>query len=151
MRKVDQGVRAKVFSSAAAEREFAPELQKTDARLTQQLEKIVAKQGWPTIGLVGIEASQAAALILLHSPDHKFQRQLLPELETLVRKKKIVGSDIATLIDKNLVAEGRPQRLTCTNVCWQVFTIARSTRLRTPFISKRWPTQKYAAESTSVT
>jgi hypothetical protein len=105
MRKVDQDIRAKAFSSATAERELAPELRKTDARLTQQLQKIVAEQGWPTTARVGIEASRSAALILIHSPHHDFQRRLLPELEKLVQEKKIVGSDIATLIDKNLVAK----------------------------------------------
>lgn len=81
-----------------------------DTRLTRELKAIVAAHGWPTISLVGIEASQAAALILIHSPDHDFQRRLIPELERLVKDKKIVGADVATLIDKTLVAEGRRQR-----------------------------------------
>lgn len=54
--------------------------------------------------------SQAATLILIHSPDHDFQQKLLPTLEDLVQQRKIVGEDIATLIDKILVAAGKPQR-----------------------------------------
>jgi hypothetical protein len=87
-----------------------PELQKTDESLTDRLKQIVNSYGWPTIALVGIQASQAAVLILVHSPDHEFQRRLLPELQKLVEEKKIAGSDIATLIDKTLVAEGKPQK-----------------------------------------
>ena len=87
-----------------------PELQKTDESLTDRLKQIVNRYGWPTIALVGIKASRAAALILVHSPDHDFQRRLIPELQKLVEDRKIAGSDIATLIDKTLVAEGKPQR-----------------------------------------
>jgi hypothetical protein len=110
MRKVDQDVRTRMFGSPNSERKLIPELQKTDATLTERLKQMVASHGWPTIALVGMEASQAAALILIHSPDHDFQRRLLPELQRLVEEKKIVGSDIAVLIDKSLVAEGMPQR-----------------------------------------
>jgi hypothetical protein len=86
------------------------ELQKTDESLTSRLKQIVHSYGWPTIALVGIQASQAAVLILVHSPDHDFQQRLLPELQKLVEEKKIVGSDIAVLADKILVAKGKPQR-----------------------------------------
>jgi hypothetical protein len=110
MRKVDQDVRARMFASPGAENTVIPELQKTDATLSERLKQIVATHGWPTIALVGIEASQTAALILVHSPDRDFQRRLIPELQQLVEEKKIVGSDIAMLIDKTMVAEGRPQR-----------------------------------------
>jgi hypothetical protein len=111
MGKTDQDIRTKMFALPNAQQgTLEPELKHTDATLTERLKHIVASHGWPTIALVGVDASQAAALILIHSPDHDFQQSLLPELQKLVQEKKIVGSDIATLVDKTLVAEGKPQR-----------------------------------------
>jgi hypothetical protein len=111
MREVDQSIRNKWVALPSAEQpKLVPELDKTDRELTSELKKIVADNGWPTIALVGFEASQAATLILIHSPDHEFQQNLLPTLGDLVQQKKIVGEDIATLIDKTLVAAGKPQR-----------------------------------------
>lgn len=85
-------------------------IEQTDQKLTEQLKRIVAKNGWPTIHLVGAEASSAAAIILVHSPDHDFQRGLLPQLDILVSDGKIIGADIAILIDKFLQADGKLQR-----------------------------------------
>ena len=119
MGKTDQDIRTRLFALPSAQQStLAPELEHTDATLTATLKQIVAGHGWPTIALVGLEASQAAALILIHSPDHDFQRRLLPELQRLVERKKIVGGDIATLVDKTLVAEGKPQRFG-TQFAWK--------------------------------
>lgn len=119
MGKTDQGIRMKMFALPNAQQgTLEPELEHTDAALTEKLKHLVASHGWPTIALVGFDAAQAAALILIHSPDHDFQRRLLPELQKLVQEKKIVGSDIATLVDKTLVAEGKPQRFG-TQFAWK--------------------------------
>jgi hypothetical protein len=88
----------------------AADLDGVDAALTSQLKEVVAKHGWPTIALVGIKASNAALLILIHTRDHEWQRSLLGQLETLADTGKIDGSAVATLIDKELVSEGRLQR-----------------------------------------
>lgn len=111
MRKTGQDTRAEMFALPNAKHSIlGPELEHTDAALTEELKQIVVSHGWPTIALVGLETSRAAALILIHSPDHGFQRHLLPELQGLVQERRIVGSDIAMLVDKMLVAEGKPQR-----------------------------------------
>jgi hypothetical protein len=81
-----------------------------DAKLTAQLKEIVAKDGWPTIALVGLDASNAAMLILTHTADHAWQLSLLPQLETLADGGKIDGSALALVIDKELVSEGKLQR-----------------------------------------
>ncbi len=88
----------------------ATNLNDVDAQLTAQLKEIVAKSGWPTIALVGIEASNAAMLVLTHTRDHAWQASLLPELETLADTGKIDGSALAVVIDKELVGEGQLQR-----------------------------------------
>ncbi len=90
--------------------EIASNLAEIDAALTAQLKKIVAERGWPTIALVGYDASNAAMLILTHTPDHAWQVSLLPQLENLADANRIDPSALATVIDKELVNEGKLQR-----------------------------------------
>jgi hypothetical protein len=85
-------------------------LNDVDAQLTAELKEIVAKDGWPTIALVGIEASNAAMLVLTHTRDRAWQASLLPQLEGLADTGKIDGSALAVVIDKELVGEGELQR-----------------------------------------
>lgn len=82
----------------------------TDAELTLELKQIVDQKGWPTISLVGIDASNAAMLILTHTRDHAWQAKLLPQLEQLADTGKIDASSLALVIDKELVSEGKLQR-----------------------------------------
>jgi len=64
MRDVDQSIRKKLFALPPAEQqELGRKLENTDRQLTDELKKIVADNGWPTISLVGFEASQAAVLV----------------------------------------------------------------------------------------
>ena len=89
---------------------MAANMAEIDAALTEQLKGIVTAKGWPTIGLVGIDASNAAMLVLTHTADHAWQQSLLPQLENLADSKKIDGSALALVIDKELVSEGKLQR-----------------------------------------
>ncbi len=88
----------------------ADNLREVDKNLTAQLKEIVGKSGWPTIALAGYEASNAAMVILIHTADHTWQRSLLPDLEQLADAGKIDGSPVATLVDKELISEGKLQR-----------------------------------------
>lgn len=74
------------------------------------MKTIVAAHGWPTIALVGIDASNGALLMLTHSHDHAWQLSLLPQLEKLANTDKIDGSALAPVIDVQLISEGKPQR-----------------------------------------
>jgi len=110
MRDDDQGIRNTLNATPEAQKPAVTrEMESTDVRITEQLKGIVAEKGWPTISLVGAEASQASATILVHSPDHDWQRRMLPVLHKLVEQDKIFGSDIAGLTDRILVSEGKPQ------------------------------------------
>jgi len=112
MRDEDQAVRGFVHGkqTSAMTSELVKQLPAVDARLTAELKQIVAQKGWPTIALVGIDASNGAMLILTHSPDHAWQRQLLPQLQELAEAAKIDGSSLALVVDKELVSEGKLQR-----------------------------------------
>jgi len=81
-----------------------------DAELTSELKGIVARHGWPTIAMVGFDASNDAMAMLTHTRDHAWQLSLVPRLERLAGKGKIDGSALATVVDKELVSEGKPQR-----------------------------------------
>jgi hypothetical protein len=93
-----------------AKTQAAANLHETDTRLTAQLKAIVLEKGWPTIAMVGIEASNAAMLVLTHTRDHAWQLSLLGQLEGLADGGKIDGSALSTVIDKELVSEGKLQR-----------------------------------------
>jgi hypothetical protein len=111
MRDTDQDIRKRIIEAPPEEKKaLEAEQERIDDMLTARLKEIVASKGWPTIRLVGIKASSAASLVLIHSLDHEFQRKMLPELQKLVERDEIAGSDVATLIDKILVADGKPQR-----------------------------------------
>lgn len=109
MRSTDQAARG--FAPATATKhEMMQKLPVTDAQLTDELKQIVKTKGWPTIAMVGIDASNAAMLILTHTADHAWQRQMLPQLEQLADAGKIDPSSLAFVVDKELVAEGKLQR-----------------------------------------
>ena len=96
--------------TSAVTQDMINQLPAISARLTLELKEIVKEKGWPTISLVGIDASNAAMLILTHTSDHAWQRQLLPQLQELADANKIDLSPLALVIDKELVAEGKLQR-----------------------------------------
>ena len=113
----DQDIRKRLMTNQSvtslprAQRQaLVVELNQTDMELTAELKKIVAANGWPTIALVGSQASQAAFLVLGHSEDHQWQKQLMPQLEELVQQEKIFGDNIPIVEDKILKSEGKPQR-----------------------------------------
>jgi hypothetical protein len=81
-----------------------------DAQLTAELKGIVARHGWPTIAMVGFDASNDAMAMLTHTRDHAWQLSLVPRLERLAAEGKIDGSALATVVDKELVSEGKLQR-----------------------------------------
>ncbi|MCU1322656.1 MAG: hypothetical protein JWM43_2305 [Acidobacteriaceae bacterium] len=89
---------------------MASNLGEIDAALTTELKAVVGAHGWPTIALVGIEASNGAMLILTHTRDHAWQLSLLPQLVGLADDGKIDGLSLALVVDKELVSEGKPQR-----------------------------------------
>jgi hypothetical protein len=110
MRTKDQTARGFISQPSASEQGLGQSLAATDVQLTIELKGIVDQKGWPTISLVGIEASNAAMLVLTHTPDHAWQLQLLPTLEQLADAGKIDPSSLALVVDKELVSQGQLQR-----------------------------------------
>ncbi|MCL2659535.1 MAG: hypothetical protein FWD64_03335 [Acidobacteriaceae bacterium] len=115
MRDEDQIARG-LKSSPASDDQAAPaqetmkELLASDARRTDALKEIFEQKGWPTIALVGIDASNAAMLVLTHTADHDWRQQILPRLQELADGGRIDPSSYALVLDKELVAAGKLQR-----------------------------------------
>ncbi len=78
--------------------------------LHQEFAGIIEKNGWPTISLVGIEASDDALNLLVQFRDTALRERLLPQLEALAADHKIAGSGVASLIDQDLVEHAKKQR-----------------------------------------
>jgi hypothetical protein len=109
----DEDQKARGIDPAAKSKghvEIATNLAAIDDSLTKELQLIVKGRSWPTISLVGIDASNAAMLIMTHTRDHAWQVSLLPMLTNLADEKKIDGSALALVVDKELVFEGKLQR-----------------------------------------
>jgi hypothetical protein len=84
-------------------------VKQTDQANTAWLKAIVAKQGWPTIGLVGGDGANAAWLLVQHADaDPKVQRECLDLMAQLPRAQ-VSQSKIAYLTDRVLLAEGKKQ------------------------------------------
>lgn len=79
-----------------------------DKKLLQQLAAIIAQHGWPTISLVGKEASQAAFLIIQHA-DLTEQKKYFPLLKEAADKNEARKSEVAMLEDRILMREGKKQ------------------------------------------
>jgi hypothetical protein len=112
MQETDQQARGVMHGAPANKTKTTTALNLTevDTQNTAQLKEIVAKDGWPTIALVGIDASNAAMLLLTHTRDTAWRASLLDQLEQLADAGKIDGSALAAVIDKQLVAQGQLQR-----------------------------------------
>jgi hypothetical protein len=84
-------------------------VKRADRENTAWLEKVVEKQGWPTITLVGKDGANAAWLLVQHADDApKFQRKCL-DLMTRLPGDEVSRTNLAYLTDRVLLAEGKKQ------------------------------------------
>ncbi len=103
MRKADQAMRERALKDNSL---FDASIDKNH---TETLKVIVKEHGWPTIPIVGKEASGAAWLLVQHADhDIAFQKTCLALMKN-IEKGEIALPNIAYLEDRIRVAEGRPQ------------------------------------------
>lgn len=108
MEKEDQEIRKRLVSTDYHDAAAISEGRKIDSRNTERMREIVREFGWPTKSLVGSDGSQAAWLIIQHSPDLEFQKKCL-ELMKSAAEGEVAPVDIAYLTDRILMYEGRKQ------------------------------------------
>lgn len=106
----DQAIRNELIGSGVMHPDPKIEARMTeiDSANTARMKEIVKQYGWPGPELVGVDGTEAAFLLVQHA-EHEFQKQMLPLVEKAYRQKKLQGQDYALLLDRVLVAEGRPQ------------------------------------------
>ena len=83
-------------------------MQAIDSDNTVRMKAIIRQYGWPDPDLVGKDGTEAAFLLVQHA-SHQFQKEVLPLVRDAYRAKKLSGQDYALLLDRVLVAEGKPQ------------------------------------------
>ena len=97
-------------SLAPAELAELEEARQVDRANTARLREIVAQYGWPGRTLVGDDGANAAWLLVQHADqDVDFQRQSLALLEAAVAAGEASVTNLAYLVDRVRVHEGRLQ------------------------------------------
>lgn len=110
LRDADQRARDDFGLRAAAnDTAFIQQMIRGDSARTRRLIQIVRKHGWPTRALVGKDGTEAAWLLLQHSPSDSLRQALLPELWRGVERGDVKASEAAMLTDKVRLAAGQPQ------------------------------------------
>lgn len=115
MAMADQEVRNRIFGKRESSGIFTKaeyqELALTDRESTQRMKAIIKLYGWPTVALVGKEASFNAWLLVQHADQEpKFQAYCLSLLAPLVKTGEVDEKNYAYLFDRVAVALGRRQR-----------------------------------------
>ncbi len=106
-----QSVIGNLANAGAPEQALVAEVARVDADNTAWMKQVIATHGWPGRSLVSQDGAKAASLLAQHADmDRGFQKQALVLLETAVAKGEAEAADLAYLIDRVLVAEGKPQR-----------------------------------------
>lgn len=82
-------------------------MEEADAENQRFVAELLGTHGWPDG--VSDEANEAIWLVIDHA-DLEMQRRFLPIIEEQVRVGRISMSSYATLLDRILMREGRPQR-----------------------------------------
>jgi hypothetical protein len=85
-------------------------MMRADSTRSRWLRAYVKQHGWPLRSALGDSAAGSAWLILQHSPLHDFQAEMQPEMERLARRHEVSSQDAATLTDRVLGQQGKPQR-----------------------------------------
>jgi len=102
MAEVDQTMRRRAAQDSAAWDAAVDEAHQ------RRLEEIIDCIGWPTIALVGAEASNAAWLIAQHGPNLEFMEHCL-ELMLRLPTNSVHPANIAYLEDRVLMRHDEPQ------------------------------------------
>lgn len=103
------------------------ELSAIDADNTAYLKRVLPSDGWFRNSRDGQRAARNAWLIVQHSPDRVFMKNVLRRMEPLARRREVNGEDYALLYDRMEMFEGRPQRfgsqLRCVDGRWDFHPI----------------------------
>jgi endonuclease/exonuclease/phosphatase family metal-dependent hydrolase len=106
MEKTDQEIRNKEIEKKYQDVKLGLKEKEIDLKNTKRLKEIIAKYGFPYSELVGKEATNAAFIIIQHSPDHAFQEEMLPYIEKGAKRGDIPTDNYALLVDRTRIHKG---------------------------------------------
>jgi hypothetical protein len=107
--KEDQQVRAS-YSGAETSPAVIAAMDRVDLKTRTRLGEIIKQTGWPLISTVGFDGANAAWLIAQHADrDLDFQKQALKLMRAAARRGQAAKENLAYLIDRVRVAEGKKQ------------------------------------------
>jgi hypothetical protein len=105
----DQKVRARV-TGAQTPPDVLAEMARVDLKTRTRLREIIRHFGWPRISVVGFDGASAAWLITQHADaDVEFQKLCLQLMRAASKDGEAAKENLAFLIDRVRVADGRPQ------------------------------------------
>jgi hypothetical protein len=109
----DEDLRVRAELIAASElfaARYHPRMQQVHERNADRLAAIVDRIGWPTAGLVGEPAAEAAWLIAQHAISRpEMFRRFAAALEAACEHEQAPAWQAAMMVDRIRVLEGRPQ------------------------------------------
>lgn len=108
MQRTDQSARVAI-DPRLQDAEAAALVRQLDLEHAKQLDAIIERVGWPGKTLVGDDGAHAAWLILQHSTP-EMMRCRLPLIEAAAARGEASHRDVAYLVDRVLVFEGKLQR-----------------------------------------
>jgi hypothetical protein len=106
----DQEIRQNLSPERMEDTAFVNRMLHGDSIRAVRLRMIVEEYGWPDSVQAGPEAAGAAFLLLQHSPEHEFQKEMLPVIEEHAKRGLVPAQQAALLIDRVLMHEDLPQR-----------------------------------------
>ncbi|QUM80243.1 hypothetical protein HWV01_08060 [Moritella sp. 5] len=111
MQAEDQSLLKKLIDNGdLKEDEYHPEMKALHERNNSRIKDIIQNIGWPTISLVGKDASKAAWLIVQHAIlDEKFMAACLELLQEAIKNDDAESWCFAYLKDRTLTMKGKPQ------------------------------------------
>ena len=106
----DQDIRNELIKSGVdhPNREISARMEAIDSRNMAKMKRIVKRYNWPRAELVGWDGTEAAWMVVQHSP-HSFQKELVPLMQKEYRAGHLSGPNYALFLDRVLAEDGRPQ------------------------------------------
>ena len=110
LKKRDAEMRSRLLKEGRLFGDYAPDMQRVHRENAYELNKIIAKHGWPGISLLGSEGCRTAWLVAQHSIcTPELQRKFLTSLKEAVARGDAPKKYAAYLEDRIRFNEGRAQ------------------------------------------
>lgn len=108
LRMIVDSIEQKYGFESEETQEIWQKIHKNDSINLIKIDSIISKYGWLGVDKIGEKGNATLFLVIQHS-DLKTQEKYLPVMKDAVKKGNANGSDLALLIDRIEMFNGRPQ------------------------------------------